>query len=401
MDWTPSQQSFQPHIDRSQRQEYSAAPQPSPFYGHLPPKPTNVGLLRRHPARQEDSDDSEDSSVQGYRAPFDSFRGQYADLFNALSGKDTGPTSAHAIAQPKFFPHADHNNDTGLEGLFDTTFSMHDEPHIVRNAIRPPRRSSETPVIKTSPRATSPHTISTCLLVLCLLVWQITDSDSLHRRHMEIAGLAIASMVAGLSLLEALNKPRNSWSLSDVLLFLVEVAISIFFVINQPHGPAEWGLFDTVRRWLLICITLQEAYLSSISQSWTQLATVLTKSAPVSQPSSQGPNAEVGSGNALMHSGSSGHLTHQPPAQEQQPSTLGSDRRSGFSTMTFSDISRDANPSYGTSSYSSSHLNRSSDDRPLTSNSAYRDSNGGFSGLSLGDSQPPRPGPRFRPSDRF
>lgn len=148
MDWTPS------HTLPSATPYHPPQPAtrpPNPFYGNLPPRPISQahalrnpilqapGLLERASAQQQNFFRRQPNPVQ---APKQVVRGRAGLSAMQLDNGTFSPTTDGGVSeefsprkvefrQPSFFPKKDYENDTGLENLFSSVFSLKDQPAAV------------------------------------------------------------------------------------------------------------------------------------------------------------------------------------------------------------------------------------------------------------------------------
>ena len=119
MEWEPS------HAFRTKQELPSLGSPPrkghSPFHDALPPKPTNYLLHAQHwtPARPKEA------------------LGVPPGMFDKRERmkRDSKVVTASAMSQPKLFLEKDHEANTGLEGIFDSVFSLHDQPVLPRENV--------------------------------------------------------------------------------------------------------------------------------------------------------------------------------------------------------------------------------------------------------------------------
>ncbi|KAL1959222.1 hypothetical protein VTO42DRAFT_2727 [Malbranchea cinnamomea] len=251
MDWTPSQQSFQPNHNRSYLTAQSH-PAPSPFQGKLPPapKPPSWQLRSRNP--QPAPVPIENKPNPFHNAPI---------LHPTPSLNDeTQHSSGHTemvMVPPKFFPPSDHAADTGLESLFDKTFTLADEPSEVRESQRASRRRSKS-TSATTPGNRISHALKCALLTATLLMSAATRFSTISRNTVEAFMLAICFVNAGFSLLESLMKPLSHWGPLEFLLPILELVACSYLAILHSHGPFDPILFDRVGKGLTAFMLGQE-----------------------------------------------------------------------------------------------------------------------------------------------
>jgi hypothetical protein len=153
MDWTPSQEQvpFNPNpLPNASVSVMGTSQVPSPFYGRLPPRPISPATRLRNPLNQPHpqkiTNDQKDLRVNN-------MRGYLSGNGGADGGHGKGRKQPITLANPRFFPDDEYSRDTGLESLFDTVFTLGDEPPEVAKAIKSQRRQAGAASAEPTPTA--------------------------------------------------------------------------------------------------------------------------------------------------------------------------------------------------------------------------------------------------------
>lgn len=242
MDWTPSvRQDLKPrHIVQPQSPSLSnIAPQKSPFYGALPEAPKPPSWQLRNPVPQK---------TQPQRSPENPFnRSKFQSSFPT---KQSTPESGLQLAPPKFFPQSDYSATTGLENLFDKTFTIR-TPEDESSETTMPERSLD---IRQSPlwlQVLRVSLLSICLLMLSLKQVKLANFAG---DYVEMVALVSAILMAGFALLESLNKQVMKGR--EIAASMVELTAAFFLAVRR--GFAQ-GHSDGSGVMLLGVMTAQEA----------------------------------------------------------------------------------------------------------------------------------------------
>ncbi|OAX83390.1 hypothetical protein ACJ72_02251 [Emergomyces africanus] len=233
MDWTPSQQSLHPNV----------APKPIPVQqSQLPqaPSPPSWGLRNPGPVLKALGPKSNPFHNVPVLQPKLSARQE----IRAVSSLET------AMAPPKFFPASDFATDTGLESLFDRTFSIRDEPVDVQ-------RQRWTLKSKERPRCSS-QILKRVLLAISISIFIAAQAFELPGNSVETAVLGISFLVAGFSLLESLMRPLAAWSAIDIVLAILELAACVYLATYPSQGPYDRYKFDMAGKSLVAFMVGQE-----------------------------------------------------------------------------------------------------------------------------------------------
>lgn len=240
MDWTPSiRQDLRPkHIVQPQSPS-NIPPQKAPFYGSLPeaPKPPSWQLRNPVPQRTQPQRSLEN--------PFN--RPSFQSSFPT---KQSSPEFGLQLAPPKFFPQSDYNATTGLENLFDKTFTIRtpeDEP----SETTMPQQLPETRRVPLWLQVLRVSLLSICLILLSLKQVKLANFTG---DYVEMVALVSAILMAGFALLESLNKQVMKGR--EIAASMVELVAAFFLAVRR--GFAQ-GHPDGSGVMLLGVMTAQEA----------------------------------------------------------------------------------------------------------------------------------------------
>ncbi|PYH46107.1 uncharacterized protein BP01DRAFT_338427 [Aspergillus saccharolyticus JOP 1030-1] len=312
MDWTPSvvQHELTPTFSVRQRDKKSVVNGKVPMYGFVPAAPGSPAWnLRIQPQRPTLNENV------GERNPFQHTPAQTQSWQRATSDADT------AFAPPRFFPLSDHTATTGLESLFDRTFT-----------IRSPEDTDDNDwqTHNQTPNDRSRQSMSLWgyfvyqylrlgLLLVSLAVWTLSGYGiiSLQGNYVEIASLGSASLIAGFALLEVMKHPIMQWNGIEILVCFAELLAAIHLGGHLPQVAYPRQYFDKYGKLLLVFMTVQEALnlfslyqLAMINgsrhqQREQQLQTVASR---------DGRASEHQSPSALNHQSQLRSFNSQPPA---------------------------------------------------------------------------------------
>ena len=253
MDWTPSvQHEVRPTHSVYERDRKSALDGPLPFYGSLPAAP-------KAPAWNLRSQPSQPKSIEQIveRNPFHRGPSQSPRSWTRNPGSNDA-----VFAPPKFFPTSDHNASTGLESLFDQTFTIkspEDEGKENRQQRQTPQNSIRQPVDTKGFLIYQYFRLG--LLLASLLTWGLSQSGILAvpGNYIEVASLGSASLIAGFGLLEVLKQPIMYWNGMEILVYFAELAAAVHLGGNLPRVSFAREYFDRYGKLLLIFMAAQEA----------------------------------------------------------------------------------------------------------------------------------------------
>jgi len=142
MDWTPTHTFFQPAPVHALSQKAEITSTASPFYGRIPAAPQSQAQILRNPQNQPSFRKTTVERQQNF----------FSGLTRRLSPqkKPQSPGIPHhesqtsfEMAPPKFFPRDDFATDAGLVNLFDTAFSLKDEPPEIQAARKQQQQLSQ------------------------------------------------------------------------------------------------------------------------------------------------------------------------------------------------------------------------------------------------------------------
>ncbi|OJD11422.1 hypothetical protein AJ78_07805 [Emergomyces pasteurianus Ep9510] len=235
MDWTPSQQSLQPNV----------APKPIPVHqSQSPSAPSPASWVLRNPGPGQSILKTLGPKPNPFHnAPVLQPRLSALQEIRAASSETT-------MAPPKFFPASDFATDTGLESLFDRTFSIRDEPVDVQ-------RQRWAFKSKESPRRSS-RILKRVLLAISIAIFIAAQTFELPGNSVETAILGISFLVAGFSLLESLMTPLAAWSAIDISLAILELVACVYLATYPSQGPYDRYKFDTAGKSLVAFMVGQE-----------------------------------------------------------------------------------------------------------------------------------------------
>ncbi|KAJ5650128.1 uncharacterized protein N7484_003851 [Penicillium longicatenatum] len=282
MDWTPSRtHEIRPTVSIHQRDKPSVFEGPNPFYGSIPavPKPP-AWQLRTQPSNKPIEQVVERNPF--HRSPTNS----------PTSWQHKSASPAPVFKPPTFFPSSDHNSFTGLETLFDRTFSI--DPN------NTPRRSEQQQSRHCHPRTSRSSRIQRrallplfrfLLLLLSIGAWAFSQNRMLpiHGNYIETFALGSASLIAGLTFLEAVKKPISEWRGLELLVNITELIVAVHLGAHLPKQFTDREYFDRYGKLLLIFMAVQEVM--------ALLAIFRTPTIPVKPAAGaqSGPTSPVGS----------------------------------------------------------------------------------------------------------
>ncbi|KAE8147285.1 Ima1 N-terminal domain-containing protein [Aspergillus avenaceus] len=285
MDWTPSAPSVQhdltPTVSVHQREQKSVLDGPLPFYGSLPaaPKPPSWNLRSQPAQRQKPIEQVVE------RNPFHRNPNQPSNSW----AQNTNP-SDNVFAPPKFFPMSDHAASTGLESLFDKTFTIKSP----EDEDRGTRQSQQAKSTRPQPsvdlhRFFVFQFLRLGLLFASLTAWLLSQYGHVSVRgdYIEVCSLGSASLIAGLALLEVLNHPIAQWNGMEILVYFAELVAAVHLGGNLPQVSFERHYFDRYGKLLLVFMTVQEAL--GLLSLYRFSSTIGTGQAPAKQEQPPAP----------------------------------------------------------------------------------------------------------------
>ena len=322
MDWTPSQESkvLRPAALYRAFDTVSQPPQSFPYRRNLPTDAVSQGHSLHNPLHQPMFRQGSETQIHGsFKTPKkytmrDSHdETPFATPYEpAVGSPELSPIK---FAQPKFFPHTDHE-DLGLESLMANNFSLAEEPREVRARQQYAKRKDRTQSHLNNVYAQWHGPVALLLLAISCMVWTNAPIPSLaaFRLHFGLATLFIAAFVILKSLLPAVRR-NSDRSLSDIMLLTFELITTIIlgFALRQRAAMSSledsMGSLETPGIVLMVVLIAQEAWMM-FSGTWTRRPTNGENSSPpVTQPA-PAPN-RLDLNQSIMESGVSS--TRQNP----------------------------------------------------------------------------------------
>lgn len=287
MDWSPSvQYDIRPNVSVYQRNERSVLDGPLPFYGSLPAAPQPPSwVLRNRPSQKFIEQVVEPN-------PFHRTPTQPPDAWQ----RSHDPREPE-FAPPKFFPPADHVESTGLEALFDQTFTIRspeDEGRQNWRQERPGQASYRPTDVQGFPLF---QYLRLGLLLASAAAWLLSQNDqiAISGNYVEVISLGCASLIAGFGLLEVLKQPIVQWNGVEILVYIAELAAAVHLGYNLPRA-SEREYFNRYGKLLLIFMAVQEA-LGLIF--FHQTASTNLDHHQAQQPTQNNPPHDHASGNSV------------------------------------------------------------------------------------------------------
>ena len=276
MDWTPSQPSAStfnpPQSFRPTPAPAPAQPGPSPFYGRLPLAPISPAhallnppdrpVLRKNSAQAKQNFFNQMTNREG--SP-DSVATEATEAFEEnLSPQKLG--GIFEMSRQRFFPNMGEKVETGLESLFNGSFKIGDEKVEKRaqkdGADEPKTKMAVTTMMMTPAKVVSIRGLQMVLsCATCFACWAATTNPRL-RKPLRLFALGSVAALAGRGLLTTCTPEREFWSLSDIFIYGVELALAIFLGnrVQQATGMEELDA-SMMSHWLVGFTTLQQAIL--------------------------------------------------------------------------------------------------------------------------------------------
>ncbi|OJJ47474.1 hypothetical protein ASPZODRAFT_63117 [Penicilliopsis zonata CBS 506.65] len=320
MDWTPSlPRNIRPTISVHQRDQKSVLDGPLPFYGALPPAPQaeSWGLRNRQVQKPIEQ------VVE--RNPFQRTPTQSPTPWQHSTGRPEA-----SFAQPKFFPMSDHAASTGLESLFDRTFTIR-SPEDDRKESWQSNLHPSYPVTGTSTSLTIQY-LRLGLLAASIAAWLLSQNDliSIPGNYIEVASLGSASLISGFALLEALKRPMFEWNGMEILVYVAELATAVHLGANLPRVSFAREYFDRYGKLLLIFMAVQEALgLFALYRNASTAVQSPEMQSPPTQPHSPNPDANTrtfgrAAGSPRLHEHQSFTSESAVPELTYSPTTVSS-----------------------------------------------------------------------------
>ncbi|KKK14529.1 hypothetical protein P175DRAFT_0517573 [Aspergillus ochraceoroseus IBT 24754] len=332
MDWTPSvQHDFRPNQTIHRRDQKSILEGPMPFHGSLPPAPQPPSWnLRNRPSQRQKPIEQVVERNPFHRSP--------AEPSSSWTHNPGSPETA--FAPPKFFPASDHVASTGLENLFDRTFTIK-SPEDEEDTWQQSQHAASKARPKPSPRVQEAllfQYLRLGLLLVSLLAWSLSQYEqfSVPGNYVEVASLGSASLIAGFALLEALKQPIAQWNGMDILVSFAELVAAVHLGGHLPRASFERHYFDRYGKLLLIFMAVQEvlgllAFYRTVPTVGASSSQGQHRSRPPSSGGSRSGASPRSRGNQQsdLQSFASSPSTPGPPALSFSSTALGS----SFSTQ--------------------------------------------------------------------
>ena len=279
MDWTPSQQSLPAASSYRTSKALSKPPQPSPFYGRLPPNPRSLDHRLRNPPPQPTFHLASTEQKQSFfrRPPT---RQSTATSVSGLSETsdfpddqsiDAASVTSPQFSAPKFFPKSDMRSDTGLENMFDSAFTFGEDfselatptlqqPNQHDKNLSPPSRYDQQPYRLTSQNSWRDMVSVLLLSITCIACFTTSRPESTYHH---IARSGVTALVAFQGLSESIN--RADRSSTDVIIYTMELFLAtVIGVSARTTLAAEFALsqkeVETAGVGLLGLMWMQEAW---------------------------------------------------------------------------------------------------------------------------------------------
>ncbi|EGE85558.1 hypothetical protein BDBG_02573 [Blastomyces gilchristii SLH14081] len=300
MDWTPSQQSLQLNIT------------PKPILvrqSQLPSATRMPSLGSRNPSAVQ----SILKALGQKPNPFRNAPVLKPKLSASQESRATSPLET-IMAPPKFFPPSDFANDTGLESLFDKTFSIRDEP-VGLQRQQWALRSGES-------SARSSRILKCVLLFISVFLLLVAKVLGLPSNSVETAVLGISFLVAGFSLLESLMRPLAAWSAIDIILSVIELFACVYLAAYRHGGSYDQYKFDAAGKSLVAFMVGQEMMaLSSFSPRQSEPSQQNSTEQPPQDKNSQQSSSQSTQHQTQAYVGPHKKAPGFPPSSQQKPIT--------------------------------------------------------------------------------
>ncbi|KAI9801295.1 MAG: hypothetical protein M1833_002865 [Piccolia ochrophora] len=268
MDWTPTQQAFNPKSIHMPQSAPEVIPPPAfSTYQRLPAPPRSQAARLRNPP----------NTVPFFKVEEDT---QQA-LFNAITKGSSPNDGGHAPGQPdaeqsphqyaeiapaRFFPQADYDANTGLESIFDKAFSLNDEPAEVKAA----RAQQAQAHYNNHYRRDITKLFYSLLLAGLLSGWKLANPT--RATPLRLLSLLVTANIALRRLVASTSAHTPRGNPIDIAILLVEVLTSLALAAALLLGKATPELIDFSGTALLGGMAAQEAWLFATSP--TPLATL-------------------------------------------------------------------------------------------------------------------------------
>lgn len=247
MDWTPSQQDFQPIIKPPAT--ILTIQQPSPFYGRLPPNPLSQAHKLRNPPNQPTFRLATEAQKQSFfnrrrsHMDRDNMSEASTDCFD--SPMKQSEVGSPRFAEPRFFPPSDHERNTGLESIFSNSFSIAEEPREVREAREEVEMQQSTDKTSRSVMSRNFQAVSFISLGVSVPAWTFAPSIPSQTGQIRFVCPAVAAIVAGRGLFESVRRDKAYWRWSDMFIYSLELCSSVFLSkASSKPAPKKGGEED-------------------------------------------------------------------------------------------------------------------------------------------------------------
>lgn len=264
MDWTPTvQHEIRPSVSVYQRNERSVLDEPLPFYGSLPAAPQPPSWkLRNEPLQKPIEQVIQPNPF--HRTPTQS----------PHSWQRTQDPREPVFAPPKFFPPTDHVASTGLESLFDQTFTIRSPEEEGQGNLRQGQKQSSHRPTNVQDYLLVQY-LRLGLLLVSIAAWALSQGGyiSVPGNYIEVISLGSASLIAGFGLLEVLKQPMVEWNGMEILVYIAELVVPVHLGYNLPRASFEREYFDRYGKLLLVFMATQEAlglffFFRAVSANW-------------------------------------------------------------------------------------------------------------------------------------
>ena len=263
MDWTP-QHNFRPAKEYNTLQAQPAFHEPSPFHGALPPAPVSWAQRLRNPTQPAFHRASDEKKEKFFsRRTKNMFPDSASDVSGQLSPKSpsfmSGISSPVKFAPPRFFAPAD-RMETGLEALFEDTFTLSQDTKSSNNQTAQHHVEVESSSLGTSPVT---RLVTTILLSMSCVVWDFATiffpaSVPAARSICQL----LAAIVSSLNAASSAALPPTTRSIGSALFYGVEAtaAATLSGLVWEPWGYSMQSNICALGLWFLIGLTVQEVW---------------------------------------------------------------------------------------------------------------------------------------------